>query len=199
MAPRGQTRQQILDAAQTLFQRQGYHATGVNQILSEAGAPKGTLYFHFPGGKEQLAVETVTRAAAEWGQAIDAVLAQADPAAAAHAITDLLGTVLQQSGFRDGCPLATVALEIAADSDQVQAACSHGYQHWITLIAARLRERGIPDDAAAELAVFILSTIEGALLLARVQRDTAPLRQAATRLAALIKQEIPAVTDERTN
>ncbi|MBF8189739.1 TetR/AcrR family transcriptional regulator [Nonomuraea sp. K274] len=196
MAPRGQTRQRILDAAQVLFQRQGYHATGVNQILSEAGAPKGTLYFHFPGGKEELAVETVSRAADQWGQAIDAALAQADPAASAHAVTDLLGTMLRQSDFRDGCPLATVALEVAADSDQVQAACANGYQHWITLIAARLRERGIPGDAAADLAEFILSTVEGALLLARVQRDTTPLRRAATRLAAIIAQEIPPATGE---
>src|SRR4051812_38567487 len=136
MTPRGQTRQRILDAAKTLFQRQGYHATGVNQILSEAGAPKGTLYFHFPGGKEQLAVETVARAATQWGQAVDAALAQAeDLTAAAHAITDLLGSILQQSDFREGCPLATVALEVAADSDQIQAACAHSYRHWTTLIA----------------------------------------------------------------
>ncbi|MEU3168352.1 TetR/AcrR family transcriptional regulator [Streptosporangium sp. NPDC006930] len=192
MAPRGQTRRQILDTAQTLFQRQGYHATGVNQILAEAEAPKGTLYFHFPGGKEQLAAETVTRAAQEWGRAIDDALRQADdPATAISEITNLLSGFLQRSDFRDGCPLATVALEVAADSDQVQAACAHGYQHWITLIATHLREREIPDDTAEELAAFILSSIEGALLLSRVRRDTTPLRQAAVRLTAIVAQEIP--------
>ncbi|MBO2453155.1 TetR/AcrR family transcriptional regulator [Actinomadura barringtoniae] len=191
MAARGETRQRILDAATTLFHRQGYHATGVNQILAEAAAPKGVLYFHFPGGKEQLAAETVVQAGQELGEALDAVLAQSDDlATAAHGIAELLGAALEQTEFREGCPIASVALDVAADSDLVRAACAQGYQQWIDLIAERLRQRGVADGSAQELAVFILSSIEGALLLARVQHDTAPLRNIATRLAGVIANEI---------
>lgn len=191
MAPRGETRQRILDTATQLFQRQGYHATGLNQILEEAQAPKGSLYFHFPGGKEQLATEAVTQAAQAWGQAIDTVLAQAtDPGAAAHGIADLLSTTLLESRFREGCPLATVALDVAGESEEVRAACACGYQRWIDLIAAHLRDRGVAGEAADGLAVFILSTVEGALLLARVRHDVAPLHEIATRLAAIISQEL---------
>ncbi|MGI5414992.1 LmrA/YxaF family transcription factor [Actinomadura luteofluorescens] len=190
-AARGQTRQRILDTAKTLFHRQGYHATGVNQIIAEAAAPKGVLYFHFPGGKEQLAAETVLQAGQEMGLALDAILAQSDDlATAAHGIAELLGTALEQTQFREGCPIASVALDVAADSDQVRAACAQGYQQWIDLIAARLRQRGVPDHSVHELAVFILSSIEGALLLARVQHDTAPLKDVATRLAKVIASEI---------
>ncbi|WP_019634537.1 TetR/AcrR family transcriptional regulator [Actinomadura atramentaria] len=191
MAPRGETRQRILDAARTLFHRQGYHATGVNQILAEAAAPKGVLYFHFPGGKEQLAAETVLRSGEELGRALDAVLAQSDDlAAAARGIADLLGAALEGTQFREGCPIASVALDVAAESDQVRAACAQGYQQWIDLIAERLRQRGVPAGTTQELAVFVLSSIEGALLLARVQHDTAPLRNIAARLTDVIAAEI---------
>lgn len=193
MAARGETRQRILNTAKTLFQRQGYHATGLNQILAEAQAPKGSLYFHFPGGKEQLAAETITQAADEWGLAIDAALAQTpDTLSPAHAIADLLGDLLERSQFRDGCPLATVALEVAGGSDNVRAACARGYQHWTDLITARLGERGVDETAAGGLAVLVLSSIEGALLLAKVQHDTTPLHRVATQLAALIEEKISA-------
>jgi TetR/AcrR family transcriptional repressor of lmrAB and yxaGH operons len=163
----------------------------VNQIIAEAAAPKGVLYFHFPGGKEQLAAETVVQAGQELGLALDTILAQSDDlATAAHGIAELLGTALEQTQFREGCPIASVALDVAADSDQVRAACAQGYQQWIDLIAARLRQRGVPDHSTHELAVFVLSSIEGALLLARVQHDTAPLRNIATRLASVIANEI---------
>jgi TetR/AcrR family transcriptional repressor of lmrAB and yxaGH operons len=193
MAAQGITKQQILDTAARLFQQQGYHATGLNQIVTEASAPKGTLYFHFPGGKEQLAAETIIRSADHWGLLIDDALAQADDlTAAAEALTGLLATMLEQSGFRSGCPLATVALDTASDSDQIRAACARGYQHWIEMIAARLRHYGVPAAQVPALATFTLSSIEGAILLARVQHDTAPLHQAAQHLVTLITSHLHA-------
>jgi TetR/AcrR family transcriptional repressor of lmrAB and yxaGH operons len=191
MAARGITRQQILDTAARLFQQQGYHATGLNQIITEAAAPKGTLYFHFPGGKKQLAAETIIQSADRWGLLIDQALAQAgDLITAAEALTSMLATMLEQSGFRDGCPLATVALDTAGDSDQIRAACARGYQRWIDLIAARLRQYGVPAAQVPALSTFTLSSIEGAILLSRVQHDTAPLHQAARHLITLITSQI---------
>ncbi|WP_232835612.1 TetR/AcrR family transcriptional regulator [Actinocorallia populi] len=154
--------------------------------------PKGSLYFHFPGGKEQLAVEATAQAADEWGHAIDAVLAEAgDTRSITSDIADLLGAVLLESDFRDSCPLATLALEVAADSDQIRTVCAGGYQRWIDLITVSLRDRGVPEDQTEELATFVLASVEGALLLAKVRRDTAPLQQVAAQLAALIAARIP--------
>ncbi|SDM81739.1 TetR/AcrR family transcriptional regulator [Allokutzneria albata] len=189
MAPRGVTRQRILEAARTLFRRQGYHATGLNQVLDEGAAPKGSLYFHFPGGKEQLAVEAVRLSATELRGAVDLLIQTTpDTAAALRASADLLGGLLEHSGFRDGCPISTVALEAAAGSDAIREACAEGYQSWIDLIAERLRADGADEAAAAELATFAVSAIEGALLLARVQRDTTPLRCVAARIATMIEE-----------
>ncbi|GAA1705858.1 TetR/AcrR family transcriptional regulator [Fodinicola feengrottensis] len=180
----------MLETAQGLFGRQGYHATGVNQILAEAAAPKGSLYFHFPGGKEQLAAEAVSLGATDLGQVIDAVLEHApDPASAIRTMGDLLTARLESSGFLDGCPIASVALDVA-DSPTVRSACDSGYAGWLASITDHLTQAGLAEATAAELAVLVLSGLEGALLLARTRQDTAPLVQVANRLAAVVTQEI---------
>src|SRR5215472_3687761 len=124
MARRTDTRQRMIDTAGRLFQRQGYHATGLNQVLTESGAPKGSLYFHFPAGKDQLAAESVARSGGELGERMAAVAAEApDGPTAIVALGELFAESLVQSDFREGCPVATVALEAAADNDQIRGVC----------------------------------------------------------------------------
>src|SRR6266545_1604570 len=110
MVRRTDTRQRVLHTAVELFRTQGYHGTGLNQVLAEGGAPKGSLYFHFPGGKEQLAVEAVALGGTELCAMIAATLAAArNPVAGLDAIVDAIATDLAESDFRRGCPIATVA------------------------------------------------------------------------------------------
>lgn len=186
MAERGTTRAHVLTTAQRLFQQQGFHATGVSQILDEAAAPKGSLYFHFPGGKQQLAVEAVGLGAQELGEAIDAVIAEApDPGAAVRTMSELLAQRLEDSGFLDGCPISTVALD-AGTSAPIRDACRAGYDRWLTSIADALVDAGLRRSEAAELALTVLSTIEGGLLLARTRQDAGILRAVAGRAAAMV-------------
>ncbi len=181
----------MLTTARTLFARQGLHGTGINQVLAEGGAPKGSMYFHFPGGKQQLAAEAMAASATEMAAAIRATIdAYDDPPAAVRAMAEALGQRLAESDFQEGCPLATVALEA---TEGVRDACRDGYQQWLDLITADLTGHGIAADRASGLAVLILSSIEGALLLARVQRSLRPLREVADRLAPLIAEEISVV------
>jgi TetR/AcrR family transcriptional repressor of lmrAB and yxaGH operons len=187
MATRGHTRQRLLDTAGRLFQRQGYNATGMNQILAEGNAPKGSMYFHFPGGKEQLAAEATTQAAADMGERMSAVLSAAHtPAEALRRVAGELAQQLVESDFRDGCPLATVALEAAATSPAVRHSCRDGYRSWIDRLADRLHVDGRTPAAAGELAMVIVAGLEGALLLAKVNRDVTPLNTVAGHLAALV-------------
>nr|WP_026197972.1 TetR/AcrR family transcriptional regulator [Sciscionella marina] len=193
MASRGETRAQVLQTASSLFSRQGFHATGVTQVLAEADAPKGSLYFHFPGGKEQLAAEAVSVGAGELGQVIDTLIERApDPASAITAMADLLVARLEGSDFADGCPIATVALDAGADSTPIRAACRAGYDQWLASIAGYFAGLGVSAETASELALLALSSLEGALLLAKTRRDTAPLHRVADRIAALITQEVAA-------
>jgi TetR/AcrR family transcriptional repressor of lmrAB and yxaGH operons len=180
----------MLSTARTLFARQGLHGTGINQVLAEGGAPKGSMYFHFPGGKQQLAAEAMEASATEMAAAIKATIeAIDDPPAAVRTMADALGQRLVESQFQEGCPLATVALE-SASTDVVRDACRDGYRQWLDLITADLHKHGLTTSRAEGLAVLILSSIEGALLLARVQRSTQPLREVADRIAPLVAEEM---------
>lgn len=175
----------MLRTAANLFRAQGYHATGLNQVLAEGDAPKGSLYFHFPGGKEQLAVESLALAGDELCASFKAVLAStADPVRALGLAIELLGEHLVASGFRDGCPVATVALDAAAQSEPIREACVSVYDAWQSLISEHLAAAGFadPDD----LATVVLASIEGAILLARTRRDLGPLRAVAARLRPLL-------------
>jgi TetR/AcrR family transcriptional repressor of lmrAB and yxaGH operons len=171
-----------------LMQRQGFAATGLQQILRESGAPKGSLYHHFPGGKEQLAAEAVALSGQRVAGAIRATLQHIDdPGDVARAIAGALGRQLSDSGFVDGCPIATVALEVPSNSGAMIAAVSEAFASWEALLAERLVEHGRPPADAARLASFAMSAIEGALLLSRAHRDIEPLRIAADQLADLLR------------
>lgn len=184
MPKRTDTRDRVVRTAADLFRAQGYHATGLNQVLSEGGAPKGSLYFHFPGGKEQLAVEAVTLSGEELRTSLTATLdAEPDAAKALARVVELLGAGLAASDFRDGCPVTTVALDAAAESEPIRVACADAYDSWQRAIADRVGD----EDAATA----VLAAIEGALVLARTRRSLAPLHAVAARLGALLERPAP--------
>ncbi len=178
----------MVRTAAELFRAQGYHATGLNQVLAEGNAPKGSLYFHFPGGKEQLAVESLQRAGEELCAAIaEAMRSGADPAEALEKVLALLGDHLVATDFREGCPVATVALDAAAQSEPIRAACAGVYDAWQDLVSGHLRAAGVDD--ADGLATTVVAAVEGAILLARTRRDVTPLQTVGTHLRALLAPE----------
>ncbi|MFL6123091.1 TetR/AcrR family transcriptional regulator [Actinophytocola sp.] len=180
MAKHGETRERLLRTAAALFRTQGYHATGLNQVIAEGRAPKGSLYFHFPGGKEQLAVESVALSAGE----VHAYL---------RAVHDLDGALelfaehLVESDFTRGCPVATVALDAAGESEPIREACASAYGSWQDVLVDFLVRQGVPAARAPGLATTVLAAVEGALLLAKTRRDVAPLRQVAADMRVLIE------------
>lgn len=186
MTPRTDSRQRFLDAAADLFHTQGYHATGVNQLVSAGGAPKGSFYFHFPGGKEQLAAEALVQSADTLRELLAAALAQGD----VDGVFDALGAMLTDSDFQRGCPIATIALDAGGDSEPIREACVTGFESWRTAIEEFLRAKGIPDVRAGDLATVALAVIEGGLLLARTRRDLTPLRTVADHLRATLEREL---------
>ncbi|MCW2876897.1 MAG: putative transcriptional regulator, TetR family [Sphaerisporangium sp.] len=174
------TRTRLLDATLELIESGGYFGAGLNQVVAASGAPRGSLYYHFPDGKDQLVSESVTRA----GQDIAAMITRLeafDTADLLIQLLDLLGDRLEQSEWRKGCPVATVALELAASNDAVQKVCSAAYTSWEAALHDRLISDGHPD--AEDLATTVLALIEGGLLLARTHRSRQPL----TRVSRMIK------------
>jgi TetR/AcrR family transcriptional repressor of lmrAB and yxaGH operons len=181
------TRERMLETTGRLLQHQGYAATGLNQVVTESRAPKGSLYFHFPGGKEQLAAEALERSGSTWAGSLDEVLASARTTAGAmRRWVRMLATQLEATDFAAGCPVATVALEAAPRSDAISTAATQVYQSWVALIRARLEDEGVAPSRARTAAVAAVAAIEGALVLAKSSRDTTPLRQAETYLRDLL-------------
>lgn len=190
MASKGEmTRAKILNAALDLIEKQGFHNTGLQQIIKESGAPKGSLYFHFPEGKDQIA----SLALAEGANVIKVLLEQAFSASqsAQQAIEFMVNGLiirLKESDYCKGCPVATVALEVGDDHPSVRLACESAYQDWIAVIAQGLRGFGLPAVRAEKEATVALSMIEGSLILAKVRRDPEPLRQVAQAMADRFKR-----------
>ncbi|WP_370944880.1 TetR/AcrR family transcriptional regulator [Amycolatopsis sp. cg5] len=190
MVRRTDTRQRMLETAAELFHTQGYHATGLNQLVAAGGAPKGSLYFHFPGGKEQLAAEALRLSGGTFREMITRVVETApDAATAVCAVIDGLIEVQLASGFQRGCPLATVAMD--ASSEPVREACADGYASWLEGLSQYFVSQRFSAEKADELATIVLASVEGGLLLARTRHDVAPLRAVREHLRATIERELP--------
>jgi TetR/AcrR family transcriptional repressor of lmrAB and yxaGH operons len=181
------SREAFITTTGQLLRRQGYAATGLNEIVALSGAPKGSLYFHFPGGKEELAVAAMERAGEQLTAAIEAILAASeDLGEGVGRLVDALAAGLETSAYRDGCPIATVTLEASGDSDAVRAAAEAAFESWLAPLQTHIARAGLDAAAARRRALLVLSCIEGALILARAQRDPRPLQAVREELQALM-------------
>lgn len=175
-----------MTATQELLRRRGYAASGLGEIVARSGAPKGSLYFHFPGGKQELAIAAMERSAVQLRDAMAAILdSSEDPDAGIRRLIEALAAGLEQSGFADGCPIATVALETTADSEPMRAAARAAFDSWLQVLSERLVVAGLDPAHAEQRAVLVLAAIEGGLILARARRDVSPLLAVSSQLRSL--------------
>lgn len=181
------TRDDLVRATAKLLEAQGYHATGLAEILAESGAPRGSLYYHFPGGKEELAVEAVQRGAALIAERVARGLAaHDDPARSVGALVRAIAHYVETSGYRAGGPLTTVALETVTSSERLNLACRQAFANIEATFAHTLAAGGFSAARAERLATFITASIEGATLLSRIAHTGEPLRQVADALEELL-------------
>jgi AcrR family transcriptional regulator len=184
----GDTRERFLTAATTLFRRQGYSGTGLKQIVEHGAAPVGSFYHFFPGGKEELALAAIMRTHERYDALLDRVFASTeDTAAAASVWFAMAAKALEDSDFADGCPIGTVACEVASTQEKIRVAGGAVFASWRARVAERLRGEGVDAEQAARLAVFAVAALEGAILLARNNRDIAPLRDTGAVVAATLR------------
>ena len=185
------TRERLLGSARTLFQRQGFAATGIKQILEVSDAASASLYHFYPGGKHDLAADAIRTSGAEYQALVESVLDSApDPCAGVRACFDGAASTVEASGYQDACPIATVASEIANTDDELRQACADVFDSWIDAAAKRFRAAGVKPAAARELAVTFIMLLEGGFLMARVRRDAAPLRRAGRTMEALVRASL---------
>ncbi len=178
-------KEHILEAAARLFEKQGYHATGLNEIIRESDTPKGSLYYYFPEGKEQIGAETALWSAGKMAERIRFGLSQAEqPAEAVRLLALGIAGAIEQSGFAAGGPLMMLAAESAVSSERLNSACREAYGQMQSVFADKL-------GGDTVLAEFVLATLEGAILLSRVRHSGEPLRRTAEHLYAYLKARQP--------
>lgn len=180
MAAAAKHKEALVHTAMRLFRQQGYAATGLQQILTESGAPKGSLYHYFPGGKEQLAEAAVRLASELIGQMLSKHAARCSTVAefvAAYCAT--MAGWMEESGFRSGCPVATTLLETTPHSPQLTQAGNDAFDHWAAIIAGVFADGGASAAEARTKANNLVASMEGALLLARVRQNSQPITDVA--------------------
>ncbi len=183
------TRDQIIEKTCELLELQGYYATGVNQIIQESGSPKGSLYYHFPGGKEELAAESVKYVGDIVLNHLRTTLAEIDePAGAIRKFIMDVAYNVELSGYRSGGPLTTIAVETASSSIRLREECHRIYTAWQSAFFDKLIQGGYGEDRAQRLAVLIIAALEGGIILCRTAQSRKPLEDAAQEIGDLIER-----------
>ncbi|WP_431676650.1 TetR/AcrR family transcriptional regulator [Kitasatospora sp. KL5] len=175
-----ETRGRLVQATRALIEERGYYGTGLNDVLAASGAPRGSMYFHFPAGKDEMVALALTEAGQDIGALIEgAAEGDAGPAEVVRRLLDALGDRMAESDWAKGCPIATVALETAAGHEDLRRVCADAYETWQLALARMLVRHGRDRAAADAAAGAVLALVEGALLLARVSHSRVPLDRAA--------------------
>ncbi|WP_458106979.1 TetR/AcrR family transcriptional regulator [Arthrobacter sp. R3-55] len=183
------TKARLAESMLQLIQTSGYSGTGLNAVIEHASAPKGSMYFHFPEGKEGLGVAAVELAAKQFETLIaEAAVSAGSAAGAARATIEALADIVSESNFRLGCPVSVVTLEMGAESERLRRACAAAFEAWIAPTSALLEANGVGAAEARSLATVVVSMIEGAVIVSRAMQSTQPLVSAADVVADLIDQ-----------
>jgi len=177
----------LLRATETMLREAGMAGTGIKDVVKRSGAPIGSLYHYFPGGKMQLVTEALEIHAGR-SRALIARFFSGNTSAAT-AVRQLFDSAAQgfdMAGADKGCAIGAVALDLRAGDSHAQRICDATFEGWVDLIAPHLPFAN--KSARASFAVTIVAALEGAFVLARAARSGAPFRQVGKSLATALRQ-----------
>lgn len=189
---KNQSREKILKAATRLFHLKGYHATGLNQVLQESGAPKGSLYYHFPNGKEQLAAEAIQLS----GQIIAADIKKRlssfdDPIKAFQHNIQLIAeqfNEIEKLAELSTVPLGLLAAETALVNEKLRQICEETFGIWEELYVEKLKESGYSEERARLISTSTNALIEGGVTLCLTKKSSEPLLQIQKMIPLLLAE-----------
>ncbi len=163
----------------------GASGTSVDRVLASTGAPRGSVYHHFPGGRTQLINDAVTTAGDIMSTYIERLTRDSDPVEALEKFADMWRTTLRDSQFRAGCPIFAVAVETNDDAPEFARAAAAVFDRWHAALIDVLTRHEVPADRARRLAILTVASFEGAIALCRVQQSIEPLDDAVAELRTL--------------
>jgi AcrR family transcriptional regulator len=174
-------RTRMVRSAAYLFRERGFSGTAFSDVIAHSGAPRGSIYHHFPGGKTQLAEEAVRYAGDYLEAGVRAATRDEDPVAAVRAFLAWWRRVLVKSEFSAGCPIVAVIVE-----SRLTEAAAEAFGRWRTALAAGLVSAGAPADRAARVATLVVASVEGATIMCRAEKSLRPLEDVATELEDVV-------------
>jgi AcrR family transcriptional regulator len=178
------TKSRMISAAIGLLQRRGLAAMAFTDVLSESGAARGAIYHHFPGGKQQLALEAARRNAQDVRGHLHALPART-PREVVEAFLGSVRPVVQASAGGGGCAIAAVTVDggaAIADQDSLRNVAAEAFTGWAGELTGKLTRAGMSSSQAADLATLMIVALEGAHILCRAAGSTAPFDRAAAAL-----------------
>lgn len=183
---RGSTRARMLGSAVEVLRERGAAGVTIDEVLARSGAPRGSVYHHFPGGRRQILTEALQVAANTIGSIIGAE--SSDSAwDLVHRFVEFWEQVLTGSDFTAGCPVVAVAIATPDEEPELAAAAAAIFDRWRAALAAAFTADGFDESDASSLAVMCIATLEGAVVLCRSSRSADPLNDVARQLEFLIK------------
>jgi TetR/AcrR family transcriptional repressor of lmrAB and yxaGH operons len=183
----GESKQKIEAVATEMLARGGYTGMGLKAISEAAELPYGSIYHHFPGGKEQIAVTAISSVGTALGELMTGLFADGVTPRSIRRLFSFMADRLESSDWLDGCPIGAPTLDGSSASDPVRASCDEAFEQMIEPVAAALaRTRSMTRRTARDLATVIIASYEGATILARAQRSKAPLKASAEAMVRLL-------------
>ncbi|MEP7022193.1 MAG: TetR/AcrR family transcriptional regulator [Pseudonocardiales bacterium] len=186
MAPRTtDTKQRMVDAAADLLSQQGTAGTTIDAVLARSGAPRGSVYHHFPGGRNQLVLDAVQMVGDRISRSIDAATGK-EPREALDDFAAFWRRMLVRTDYRSGCPVVALAVGGAEQIPGADRLVAEVFATWQAKFTALLTRRGVTPKRARSLANLVLSATQGAVVLCRAERSTAPLDHVVAELSELL-------------
>jgi len=178
----------MVRSAVSLISTRGLSATSFSDVLSQSGAPRGSIYHHFPDGKRQLAEDAI-RFASEHLLAQQRLAAAGSPSEILGKFIAMWRRVVTASSGASGCAVAGVTLDTSSDNDGLIDVAREAFRSWIALLAGQLNSAGVPSHRAKSIAIAALAAMEGALILCRAEGNSKPLDAVAEELMRLLPPE----------
>lgn len=179
----------MITSTALLVRERGARATSLDAVLSHSGAPRGSVYHHFPGGREQLLREATQYAGEYLARRLERSTDE-HPLAAFDVLFDDYQATLLDTDFRAGCPVVAVAIESPEEGPDLRACAQAAFERWRKALARNLESGGIDAARADELAMHTIAAFEGAIVLSRAYRDLEPLERVRTELRQRVDEEL---------
>jgi TetR/AcrR family transcriptional repressor of lmrAB and yxaGH operons len=183
----GSTKQRMLDSAALLLRERGAAGVTVDAVLAHSGAPRGSVYHHFPGGRNEMILGAVRQAGDYITAMVDDAAAAGDPRQTVERFVHFWKRALTRTDYRAGCPIVALAVDSRENIPDAAELVREVFASWRDSLTELLAANGFPVEKARRLANLVVSSVEGAIILCRAQRDLGPLDDVLTEIAPLIE------------